>query len=115
MDRAADRIRLDVGKIQRLRPNALPGEGRVPVQEDRKYFFCSAGIAGTRLLGARAAHNHGIDRFEMAWIRRQVNAEFASLVSAIFSRRSNMILYVAAAQHAARGHILEAPENIRRA
>ena len=115
VDRAADRIRPDVGKIQRLRPNALPGKGRVPVQNDRKNFLHSAGISGARLLGARAAHDHGIDRFEVARIRSQVNAELAPFARAVFPRRADVILDVAAAQHAARVHILEARENIRRA
>ncbi len=115
MDRAADRIRTDVGKIQRLRPYALPGEGRVPMQNDRKNFLHSAGSSGARLLGPRAAHDHGIDRFEVAWIRCQMNAEFAPLASAVFPRCADVILDVAAAQHAARVHILEARENIRRA
>ena len=68
VDRAADRIRIDVGKIESLRPYALPGESRVPVQNNRKNLLRSAGISGAGLLGARAAHDHGIDRFEVAWI-----------------------------------------------
>ncbi len=85
------------------------------MENDRKNFLHSAGNSLARLLGARAAHDHGIDRFEMAWIGSQMNAELAPLASAVFPRRADVILDVAAAQHAARVHILEARENIRRA
>ena len=115
VDRAADRIRSDFGKIQRLRPDALPGESGVAVQHDGKHFFTSRGKARARLLGARAAHDHGIDGFKMAGIGSQMHAEPAPFARAVFARRADVILHVAAAQHAARIHILKARKNIRRA
>ena len=80
---AADGVSLQVREIERFRQNALAGKRRVAVHHDRPNFverFARAVDdrpvhAVTRLLGARAAHRHGIDRFQVARIRNKVHVD----------------------------------------
>ncbi len=79
VDRAADGVRLQVREVERFRQDALAGKCGVAVHDDRPDFvkrFARAVDDRTvhavaRLLGARAAHGHGIDRFQVAGIRDQ--------------------------------------------
>src|ERR1700683_4649096 len=101
VDRAADGEAFDAGVIQSFGPDALAGEGRVAVQQDRQHSLSSIG-ADARLLGAGATHRYWIDGFEMAGIRDQVHADVASLGRYEYSGGAEMIFHVAAAEDAAR-------------
>ena len=64
---AADGIAGKVGIIHGLGQNALSGESRVAVDQERKIFFVFP-LHRAVLLGASAANSDGIDGFEMAGI-----------------------------------------------
>ena len=78
MDRAADGVAAQVGEVQRLGGDSLPCKSRVAVHEERQHFGFAV-AADARLLGAGASHRHRIDRFEMAGVRHQVNAQLAAV------------------------------------
>ena len=84
--RPAGRIALQVGQVQRLGPDALAGEGGIAVQLDEQHV--------------RAPQRHRIHSFQMTGIGDQVNADFAALARAIFAGRTDVVLHVAATQHA---------------
>ena len=67
----------------------------------RTFFACAV------LFGAGPAHGHRVHRLQVAGIRNQVNIDFRSRAGHIFAGRAHVILHVAAAQHAARIHILK--------
>src|SRR5271170_2683571 len=84
VDRATNRVSGEVGEVQRLRPDALSGEGGITVHDDGPNLIENFLRAVddrpvstvTRLLGPGAAHGNGIDSFQVAWIGDQVNIEF---------------------------------------
>ena len=67
-----------------------------------------------RLLGARASQRHWIDSFQMAGIGHHVNAHLAAAGPGVDAGRTDVILHVAAAQHAARIDILKSGKDLRR-
>src|SRR5271157_690887 len=117
---AADRISREVRKIQRFRPNALAGEGRVAVHHDGPDFverFSGAIDLRTadtvaRQFCARAAHGDGVDRFEVAGVRDKVNVERFSGGCCVNASRANVIFDVAGAKHAAGIYVLKARDNL---
>ena len=105
-------IALDAGHVQRLGQNALAGERGITMQEDGQNAAAAFG-ADARLLGARAAHGYWINRFEMAGIRDEMHGDAAACRREEFARCAEMIFHVAAAENAARIHILETGEDFR--
>ena len=97
MDRAADGVAGEVGVVQGLGEDALSGECGVAVDEERKIFF-AATFAGAILLGAGAADGDGIDGFEMAGVRDQVNVNLAAAAGGVFAGRAHVIFHVAASR-----------------
>ncbi len=111
--RSADVVAAQVGEVQRLRRDSLPRKGGVAVHENGQHFeFAVAPDA--RLLGARAAQRHRIDRLQVAGVRHQVDAHLPAIRAGKHAGRADVILHVAAAQHAARIDILESGEDLRR-
>src|SRR5260370_40154806 len=106
VDRAADRIGSQPCKLERLGQNSLAGKRGVTVQHDGKNF-CPAAAANAVLLGARASDRDGINSFQMARVRREMDVQFLALPRAVLSRGANGILDVTAADNTARVHILE--------
>ena len=119
---AADGISRKVGEIQRFRQNALAGKGGVAVHDDGPDFvehFLRAidlralhAMAG--LLGARAAHGHGIDSFEVAGIGNQMDVDCFAGRGGVSAGGANVILHVARAEHAAGIDIFKARDNFVR-
>ncbi len=75
MQRAAGRVAIELGKVQRLRDYALSGKSRIAVDQQRDYaelFF----IAQALLFGAHHPFDHGIHRLQMAGIGGQRNHDF---------------------------------------
>ena len=77
MNRAASAIAAKLRQLQRLHHDALPGEGRIAVQQQRqgsvhRLLALEIEVLDQSVL-ARAGHafDHRIDRFEMTGIRRQ--------------------------------------------
>ncbi len=68
MDGAAGLVRTQLAHLQRLVHHALPGEGRVPVQQDRQHRVA---VDARELveLGPGDALQHRVDRLEMAGVR----------------------------------------------
>src|SRR5579885_3120491 len=112
---AADGVSLQVRQVQRFRPDALAGESGVAVHDNRHNFVerirgaidDRAVGAVPSLLGADAACGNGVNGFEMAGIRNQMNLDFLSVVGGVRSRRPDVIFDVAGAEDAARIDILE--------
>ena len=107
MNRAADGVAGQVGVVHGFGEDALSGERGVAVHEERKIFFASA-FAGAILLGASAADGDGIDGFEMAGIRNQMDVNFAAAARDVFAGRAHVIFHVAGAENAARVDVFEA-------
>ena len=110
VDCAADGVGVNIGEIERFRPDSLASECRVAVQDNREHLAASIG-ALTRLLGAGAADGHRIHGFQVAGVRHQMNANCGAAGGLIFAGRANVILHVARAQNAARVHIFKAREH----
>ena len=106
VNRSADRIAGKVGVIHGFGKNALSGESGVAVHEQRKIFFAAA-FAGAILLGAGAADGDGIDGFQMAGIRNQMDVNFVAAARDVFAGRAHVILHVAGAENAARVDIFK--------
>ncbi len=110
---ATDRISRKFGEIQRLGPDALSGKPGIAV-DDNGNDLRLAVIAETHLLGAGAADGDRVHSFEVARIRDQVDVEGAAIGRAVFSRCTDVVLHVAAAEHAARVHVFKAREDVGR-
>src|SRR6202008_3514238 len=120
VDAAADGIGREIGEVQRFCPDALSGEGGVAVHHDGPNFVegflgaidlrASARVAG--LLGASAAHGHGIDGFQMAWIGDQVNVQRFASAGGVRAGGSDVIFYVPRAEYAARIDVFEPGDHI---
>ena len=63
------------------------------------------------LLGAGASHGHGVDGFQMAGVRHQVNADLAAVCGVKYAGCADVILHVAAAENAAGIDVFEAGED----
>ncbi len=113
MNRSAHGVAAQVGQVQALGGDSLPRKSGVAVHDDRHNLQLPV-APDARLLGASAAHGHRVHRLQVAGIRNQVNAHLLTMRRGEDSRRSDVILHVAAAQHAARIDILEPGKNLRR-
>ena len=107
---AADGVAGKVGVVHGFGEDALAGEGGVAVDEQREIFFASA-FAGAVLLGAGAADGDGIDGFEVAGIRDQMDVNFVAAARDVFAGRAHVIFHVAGAENAARVDVFEAGED----
>jgi hypothetical protein len=74
--RAADRKSLDARHVQRLGANALARERRIAVHHHRHHAPPTV-FAAPLLLCARPPDHHRVDRFQMAWIRHEMDFHFA--------------------------------------
>ena len=68
-------------------------------------------MSGAVLLGAGAAHGHGIDGLQVAGIRDQVNVNLRPRPGHVFAGRAHVIFHVAAAQNAARIDVFKSGKN----
>ena len=104
---AADGVAGKIGVIHGLGKNALTGERSVAVNQQWQILFASAFTAAI-LFGASAANRDGIDRFEMAGIRNQMDVNFVAAPRRVFAGRAHVIFNVAGAENAARVDVFEA-------
>ena len=107
---AAGGVAREVGVVHGLGGNALTGECGVAVDQQRQKFFAAA-FAGAVLLGAGASDGDGIDRFQMAGVRDQVNVDLGAAARDVFAGCAQVILHVARAEDAARIDVFERGEN----
>src|SRR5579871_1063030 len=112
VDGTAYGITLHPGEIQSLRPDALAGKCRISVHDDSQEAG-RAVLAGARLLGPHPPQRHRVDRLQVAGIGNQVNVDGASVLGGVNAGGAQVVLHIAAPQHAARIHILEVGEDFR--
>ena len=116
LNRAAHGVRLEIGKIESLGPDALPGERRVAVHHDGHDLVVRAVIPAIRAvacqLGPRPAHGHGIDRFEVAGVRYQMDVDALPLQGDVLAGRADVVFHVSRAQHAPRVHVFKPRDNL---
>ena len=96
MDRAAGREAVERPQRQRLEHGPLPDEGRVAVQQHRRHPPALA-VAAVGLLGAHDALHDGIDRLEMARVRRERDVDRAAVGRAMVVGEAEVVLHVAVA------------------
>src|SRR6201997_4480034 len=111
VNRAADRVPRKIGVVHRLGENALSRKGCVAVDEQGKIFFAAA-FSGAILLSARAADRDGIDGFEVAGVRDEVDVNLSATARLVFTRGAHVIFHVAGAKNTARVNVFEAGENL---
>src|SRR5260370_10978767 len=119
VNRTANGVSPQVGKVKRFRPDALARESRVAMHDYRNHFVQR--FAGTvdvgpaqavaRLLGARAANGDGINGLQMARIRNEVNADFLAAGSDVRAGSSDVVFHVARTQYAAWIDVFEAGDH----
>ncbi len=80
VDRPAHGVARQIGIVQCLRHDALPGKCRVPVHQQRQILFFPA-FSGAVLLGASAPDGHRIHRLQMAGIRNQMDVNLVPAAS----------------------------------
>ncbi len=119
---AAHGIGAQVREVERFRPDALSRKCRVAMHDDGNNFvqsfsrtiYIASAQAVARLLCARPANSHGIDRFQMAWIRNEVDADFLAVSGDVGSGGADVIFHVAGAQDAARIDVFKASDDFMR-
>ncbi len=91
--RAAGVVALELGEVQRLGDHALAGEGGVAVDQHREDHVVGALASGV-LLGAGDAHEHGIDRLEVAGVGSDLDGDLAAVGRAVDPAGPEVILDV---------------------
>jgi hypothetical protein len=79
VDGAAGGVALELGELEGLHDQALPGHRGIAVDQDRHHRAAAGDIVVLPLLAAGAAEHHGVDRLEMAGIGRQGDVHLAAL------------------------------------
>src|ERR1035438_4046542 len=113
VDGAADGVSGEVGVVHRLGEDALSGERGVAVHEQGEIFFAAA-FPGAGLLGARRADGDGVDGFQVAGIRDQVDMNFSATARGVFAGRAHVVFHVAGAKNAARIDVFESGKDLLR-
>ena len=99
VDRAAGAIAGQLRHVQRLRDDSLAGESGVAVDEQRHHFRALLRVLANSLPRARHAFHDGIDRFEVARIRRRAESSTSSPASSLrVVRVAEVIFHVAIAR-----------------
>ena len=86
VERAAGGVPLEALQVERLRDDALAGEGGVAVDEDRdrdRRVVQRGAARAVGLLGARPALDDGVDRLEVARVRRDRDVDLPAPVSRV--------------------------------
>jgi len=92
MDAAAGIVTGEAGETEALHHDALARERRVAMDEDGHHPL-ARGVVELGLLGARLAEHHGVDRFEVARIRREAQVDEVAVEIAV-GRRAEVIFDV---------------------
>ena len=88
----------------------MSGERGVAVHEQGEIFFAAA-FASAVLLRASAADGDGVDGFQVAGIRDQVDMNFSATARGVFAGRAHVVFHVAGAKNAARIDVFESGKN----
>ncbi len=111
VERAARRVAVEVREVERLGDHALSGERGIAVDEDRE---CDGRIVeplarrAVGLVGPRPSLDDGIDRLEVARVRRERDVDLAVRRDAL-AVRAEVVLHVAGAALGVRADRLEHP------
>ena len=100
VDGAADLVAVERLEVQRLRDDALPGEGGVAVQQDRDGR--GGVLVGVRALarglgGARGADDDGVDELEVRRVRLEVDEDRLAAAQRVGALGAVVVLHVAGA------------------
>src|SRR5215469_1119229 len=95
-DSPADGEYFKAGHVQRFGPNPLSRERRIAVHENGNHLLPPL-FAEARLLRSSPAHSDRIHRFEVAWIRHEMDSKRAAIRRVEISRRAHVVFHVAAA------------------
>ena len=120
MDGAAGRVPFEVREVQHLRHDALPGERRVAVDEDRKYLAPlrvarlrgTLPVQGAILLGANPPLDHRVDDLQMARVEGQRQVHAPAVGQRPVAGVSEVVLHVAPAHHRLDLRVLELGEQL---
>jgi hypothetical protein len=97
VDGAAGLVAGELRHVEDLGDDALPGEGGITVDEERKDFFAVLRIAEDALAGAGHAFDHGVDGFEVAGVGREADGDLVAGGGLAFGEVAEVILHVAVA------------------
>ena len=96
MDAPAGVVALHARKAEALPHDALPGKGRIAVDQDRQHLLVLAGpdVLAERLLRAGLAQHHRVHRFQMARVGLQAHVHLDPVELAV-GAGAQVILHVA--------------------
>ena len=97
VDRAAGAVPAQLGQVERLGDDALPGERRVTVEEDRQDGEVLAGEVEPVLLGPDDALEHRVDRLEVRGVGREVDLRRRAALGDELALGAEVVLHVAGA------------------
>ena len=95
VDRATGAVAAQLALLQRLGHDALAGEGRVTVDEDRQDGEVLAGAVEPVLLGADDALEQRVDRLEVARVGREVDLRRHAALRGELALGAEVVLHVA--------------------
>ena len=108
---AADAVAGERGEVEGFGGDALTGEGGVAVEDDGEDPLL-AFLADADLVGAGAAHDDGVDGFEMAGVGGEMQSDGLAGGRGVFAGGSHVVLHVAAAEDAARVDVFKLGEDL---
>ena len=108
--RAADVVAGERGDVERFGGDALTGEGCVAVKDDGKDLLL-AFFAHANLPGAGAAHDDGVDGFEVAGVGGEVKGDGLAGGRGVLAGGAHVVLDVAAAEDGARIDVFKLGED----
>ena len=91
------RVAFELRQIEGLEHDALAGEGRVAMDQDRDHLLAAC-VAEVRLLGARYPFDHRVDELEMARVRAEREVHGLSAARGEIGGVAHMVFHVALAQ-----------------
>ena len=113
VDGAAGAVAAQLAEVERLGHDALAGEGRVAVHEQRQHGVLGAAVEHV-LLGAGDALEHRVDRLEVRGVRGHRDLDPRAGAGDELALGAEVVLHVAGALHGARVDVaLELAEDLR--
>ncbi len=96
MQRSADRVAIETGKVERLGNRALPDERRIAVQQHRHHPR-PLHIHTQSLLAASTTHHHAVHRLEVARVAGHRQVDGLAIAQRAITGVASVILDIAAA------------------
>src|SRR5699024_2380990 len=113
VDGAAGAVATQLALLQGLRDDALTGEGRVTVHEDRQHGEVLAAVVEPVLLRTDDALEHRVDRLEVTRVGREVDLGLRAVLAGELALGAEVVLHVAGTLDGLRVELaLELPEDL---